>query len=224
MIVSLLLLMAAMFLAVDRYVPSRYNPFKPLSIDASPTFVTGLKIAALKFNTETCFDVLFNSDLEYTRLPEEKTGEGCGFYGAATLLRSGVSYGGNITLTCPALVSLAIWEKHGLQTRAKEVFSQQVVRVRHYGTYACRNINNARSGRRSQHALANAIDIAGFTLRDGTEISVLEDWGVKDRKGRFLKQLRDSACGYFATVLGPAYNAAHKDHFHFDQGGFQQCK
>ena len=29
--------------------------------------------------------------------------------------------------------------------------------------------------------------------------------------------LRDGACGLFATVLSPDYNAAHRDHFHLDQ-------
>lgn len=35
-------------------------------------------------------------------------------------------------------------------------------------------------------------------------------------KGEFVKVVHDDACHTFGTVLGPAANAAHKDHFHFD--------
>ena len=35
-------------------------------------------------------------------------------------------------------------------------------------------------------------------------------------KGEFVKVVHDDACQTFGTVLGPAANEAHKDHFHFD--------
>jgi hypothetical protein len=37
-----------------------------------------------------------------------------------------------------------------------------------------------------------------------------------DRKAAFVKQVHDDACPKFGTVLGPAANAAHKNHFHLD--------
>jgi hypothetical protein len=37
-----------------------------------------------------------------------------------------------------------------------------------------------------------------------------------DASGKFVKGLHDGACKTFGTVLGPAANAAHRDHFHFD--------
>ena len=37
-----------------------------------------------------------------------------------------------------------------------------------------------------------------------------------DARGKFVKGLHDGACKTFGTVLGPAANAAHRDHFHFD--------
>ena len=33
---------------------------------------------------------------------------------------------------------------------------------------------------------------------------------------KFLRNIHDSACGIFTTVLGPEANAAHHDHFHLD--------
>ncbi|MDH5833499.1 extensin family protein [Luteimonas kalidii] len=40
----------------------------------------------------------------------------------------------------------------------------------------------------------------------------------------FLRAVRDGACQWFDAVLGPDYNAAHADHFHFDRGGGRICR
>lgn len=206
------------------YLPNPYNPFMPLQITEKPTFVTKFKIAQLKGDTKACFTLLENSHLRYDLIEDSETGANCGFYDAVQLKQSTISYGGNITLTCPALVSLAMWEMHSLQPLAEQTFDQKIDRVRHYGTYACRNINSAKKGRRSQHALANAIDIAGFRLQDGTELSVLNHWHADNTKGEFIRNVHDSACQYFKTVLGPEYNDLHKDHFHFDMGSSLVCR
>lgn len=212
------------YLAITRYAPQHYNPFMPLLIQDPTTFVTKFKLQKLKGNPQMCLDVLANSDLKYEKMLDKKTQDGCGMSNAVVLSQSGVSYGGNVILTCPALVSLAMWETHHLQQLAQEMFDQSVQRVRHYGTYNCRNINSAKKGRRSQHATANAIDIAGFRLKDGTEISVLKHWHSDSDKGEFLRELHSAACDYFKTVLGPDYNALHKDHFHFDMGSSSYCR
>lgn len=209
---------------IKLYVPNQYNPFKPLSINDETTFLTQQKINGLKSDDQACFNVLETSDLKFRRLPDQETGESCGLFDTALLQQSDISYGGGITLKCAALVSLAIWEQHGLQPLAAKFLQQEVVRIKHYGTYACRNINNSKEGRRSQHAYANAIDVAGFILQDGSEISVLKDWQKDTAEGRFLTAIHQSACQYFSSVLGPNYNAAHNNHFHFDQGPFSICR
>jgi hypothetical protein len=89
------------------------------------------------------------------------------------------------------------------------------VALDHLGSFNCRRI--ADSPTWSQHATANAIDIAGFTLADGTSIRVREDWNGAPAKAAFLRQVRDGACRVFTTTLSPDYNDAHADHFHFDQ-------
>lgn len=96
--------------------------------------------------------------------------------------------------------------------------------LKHYGSFACRNIYGRASGRRSQHATANALDIAGLRLADGRRISVARDWKGDPQAQRFLRLVRDGACRSFNTTLGPDYNAAHRDHFHVDMGGFRVCR
>jgi hypothetical protein len=103
-------------------------------------------------------------------------------------------------------------------------FSEPVVRVAHYGSYACRNVYGREGGSRSRHATADAIDIASFVLQDGRRISVERDWASADADGRFLREIHDGACRVFDAVLGPAYNEAHRNHFHLDRGGFRVCR
>ena len=72
----------------------------------------------------------------------------------------------------------------------------------------------------SEHATGNAVDIAAFVLADGTRVSVLSDWnGKAPDRVLFLRRVRDGACRAFSTVLSPEYNAAHRDHLHFDMAG-----
>jgi len=218
------LLTAGGFYVLDRHVPDRFNPFEPLAIADEPTFLTGMKLTRLRMNAAECRAVLDQSDLDFEFLPDRETGENCGFENVAQLRQSSISYGGDITLTCPALVALAVWEEHDLKPAAEEILGREIIRIRHYGTYACRNVNNRSTGRRSEHAYANAIDIAGFVLEDSTEISVLDDWGEDSEQGRFLDTVHERACERFAVVLGPDYNNAHANHFHLDMGPFMTCR
>ncbi len=224
-IFALILLLASIVYVVEKdVVPDAYNPLEPLNIDDKTTFLTKTKIKALKSDYTACLDVLGNSDVKFEPLPDQETGESCVLHNAIHLQQSGLSYGGGITLKCPALVSLMIWERHALQPLAAQILQQPIKRVKHFGTYSCRNINSTEQGKRSQHAYANAIDIAGFVLKDGSEISVLNDWGKDNSAGQFLNAIHQSACDYFSTVLGPDYNEYHHNHFHFDQGTSGICQ
>jgi len=108
--------------------------------------------------------------------------------------------------------------RYGVAPAARVYLGSELVRVDTFGTYNCRTV--AGSGRLSEHAHANAVDIAAFLLADGRRISVQNGWGNGDPASRkFLRAVRDSACKRFRTVLSPDYNAAHHDHLHFDMGG-----
>lgn len=91
------------------------------------------------------------------------------------------------------------------------------------GSYACRNI--AGSSRRSAHASAKAIDVSGFVLADGRRITLVDDWnGGTAAEREFLRVVHRSACKRFGTVLGPAYNRAHANHFHLEGPGNNFCR
>jgi hypothetical protein len=95
-----------------------------------------------------------------------------------------------------------------------------VANLRVVASYACRTRNSQAGARLSEHARGNAIDIAGIGLADGSELTVLSDWG-SGREGRILRQLHAEACGPFGTVLGPNSDRFHRDHFHFDTATYR---
>jgi len=92
------------------------------------------------------------------------------------------------------------------------------------GTFSCRNVNSEADGNRSEHATANAIDIASFHFADGRTVSVVKDYGKAGDAGRFLDQAHDQTCGLFNVVLGPRYNRLHANHFHLDMGRYGICR
>jgi hypothetical protein len=91
------------------------------------------------------------------------------------------------------------------------------VQIEHLGAYNCRRMYGRSSGRWSEHATGNALDVAAFVLADGRRVSLAGNWTGKGAEAAFLRRVRDDACDVFGTVLSPDYNAAHADHFHLDQ-------
>jgi hypothetical protein len=71
---------------------------------------------------------------------------------------------------------------------------------------------------------AEAIDIAGFRLAGGRLVTLRQGWAGAPDEAAFLRAARDSACRFFATALGPDYNALHADHFHLQSRGWGLCR
>ena len=91
----------------------------------------------------------------------------------------------------------------------------------HYGTYNCRVISGTST--LSQHGLGTAVDIAGFGLEDGSEITVLDHWEDGNANpvtpaGQLLLNFTDAIwdMSLWNIILTPEYNAAHDNHFHVD--------
>lgn len=120
------------------------------------------------------------------------------------------------TLTCPMYSAVERWLEQVVQPSAMARFGQPVVEIRIMGTYSCRRMNNGGfSARMSEHAYANAIDVGGFRLQDGSLITVLKGWNGGLEEQNFLREVHGGACTHFATVLGPGV-AFHHDHLHMD--------
>ena len=100
--------------------------------------------------------------------------------------------------------------------------SSELVRIDHLGSYACRNIYHRANARLSEHATAEALDISGFRLANGQQVTVLRGW-KQDKTQPWLRAMLSASCGYYGNGLGPDYNAAHANHFHLGMRGYGLC-
>lgn len=105
-----------------------------------------------------------------------------------------------------------------VQTLAREMKTTQVSRIVTGPGFSCRRRNNSATGKLSEHAFGNAVDINAFLFADGSRQSVIDPAVLDDASAAFQRAVRAAACGPFSTVLGPGSNAAHATHFHFDYG------
>lgn len=120
------------------------------------------------------------------------------------------------TLGCSMIPAVDQWMRTSVAPAAQRHFGMPVVQVKVAASYGCRPMNHVSGARLSEHGHANAIDISGFQLSDGRWIMVKEGWYGDLRERAFLRQVHDSSCHTFTTVLGPNYDANHRDHFHLD--------
>lgn len=181
-------------------------------------------IAPPSAETRSCMAELQAVGVRFTPLPDQEFGGGCTARGALRLNDIGTATTNLGPMTCPLARNFAAWVRHAVRPAARQVWGEDVVRVETMGTYSCRNIYGGRSGRLSQHAHANAIDVSAFVLEDGRRVTLLEGWNGDARSREFLRLIRTSACRRFPTVLSPDYNAAHANHFHFDMSGSGFCR
>ena len=205
-------------------IPAQWNPWAPLSIADQPNVLTRYKLSRLSSDAAGCRAVLSHAQMRYTPLPDRRTGDGCGFDNAVRIEATTTGVGEPFSLSCRSAVALALWERHVMQPAAHRYFAASVARLEHFGSYSCRNVYGREDDRRSQHATADALDVAGFVLSDGRRIRVLNGWRGDARDAAFLRDVHAGACRVFDAVLGPDYNAAHHDHFHLDRGSFKACR
>lgn len=226
LLVSVLAVLGFVFGVRARIVelPSRWDPWAPLDVRDPPNLLTRYKLARLSIDDALCRTTLSSAEMRYQPLPDRETAPGCGFKNALRVSATSARVATPFAASCRLAVSLALWELHVVQPAARRHFGQEVAGLEHFGSYACRNVYGRETGRRSRHATADALDVAGFVLADGRRIRVAADWDGDDQTALFLREVRDGACPYFASVLGPDYNAAHRDHLHLDRGGFGICR
>ena len=177
---------------------------------------------------QACLADLGSKQANFTPLPDQYYGAGCSAVNAvrlsalksdhATLVLSNLG-----PVTCSLADTFAGWARFGVDRAAQQILGSALVKIETMGSYNCRNI--AGSAHRSAHASANAIDVSGFVLADGRRITVAGDWVDKSPAvKRFFSAIHTSACKRFGMVLGPDYNAAHRDHLHLQVGGRSACK
>ena len=177
--------------------------------------------------TAQCFADLRSLGVAFQPLPDRETGPGCALVGTVKLLDIGVPTANLGAVRCGEARAYAAWARNAVAPAAYQILGSELARVDTMGSYACRNVvgSPAGAGRRSGHAVANAIDVGGFVLKDGRRITILDHWNAPDPATRqFLQTIHASACKRFGTVLSPDYNAAHRDHLHLEDDRAHFCR
>ena len=188
-------------------IPARWLP---PDLSQPPSALAHLQLNGLSTDGNACRAVLARAHLTFTPLLDRDLGKGCGFADVVRSDASPIAFNIRVMATCSMTAALT-WYQQRLEEIARQDLGTRIARIDQLGTYACRNINSeTNSGRLSQHATANAIDIAAFHLEDGRVVSVLADYGKPTAAGRFLDDAHEAACGLFNIVLGQVQPAARQ--------------
>ena len=122
-----------------------------------------------------------------------------------------------VTMDCSMIPAIEGWLTEVAQPIAQARFGSRIVGLEAFGAYSCRSVNNLSGAQLSEHAFGNAIDVSGFRLADGREISIVRDWKKSDsQESAFLHEVHAGACEHFTTVLGPGSDVFHYNHIHLD--------
>ena len=177
--------------------------------------------------TRACFADLSAMGVRFSPMVDHDFGTGCGWVGSVQLVDIGVPVTNLTAIRCGEARAFAGWVRNAVAPAAYQLLGSELARVDGMGSYACRNVigSAANASRRSGHAIANAIDVGGFTLKNGRRVTILADWRSADPAVRqFLSVVHASACKRFGTVLSPDYNAAHANHLHLEDDHAGMCR
>ncbi|MCC5884276.1 MAG: extensin family protein [Halomonas sp.] len=211
----------------EDYIPRHWHPWAPLSVDDRLTPVTKWKLHRLSDDRAGCLAALETAPegaLRFTPLDDHEPVQGCPLENVVRVHGSEVEFNASFVARCPLALAWVMYERQRLQPAAEAHFDTRVASIEHFGSFACRNVYGRESGRLSEHATAEALDVAAFHLEDGRRITLIHHWDDEGERGSFLREARDGACDLFGNVLGPEYNRAHADHFHFGMRGFRLCR
>ncbi len=205
-------------------LPDEWNLARPLDISAPPTPVTRLKLRRAQEGA-ACLAALRTGNVSFTPMPDLLVSDQCHITDRIRLTGLDGVVLDPVETRCAIALRLALWERHGLAPAAQDIFGTGLARIHHLSSYNCRQIRapGGSGGRMSTHATADAIDVTGVTLADGRRVTLSGGWG-NGQEGAFLEAARDAACTWFATALGPDYNALHADHFHLQTRGWGLCR
>ena len=174
-------------------------------------------------NEQDCLNVLDERGVAYEKIPDWKTSEGCGVTWAVQVKSCSIDWNNSVKMSCPLAKKIWEFETRVVEPAARDILKQPVVKIHHYGAYACRNVVGGNVNRLSEHSKGQAFDIGIFQLADGSRVSVSKDWNDKGPKGQFLRRVAKEACSVFPLALSPNYNKAHWDHLHLDIGPYSLC-
>lgn len=169
-----------------------------------------------------------------SRMVEAKGKVRCPSVGASKYKGTAVGYSKTVTVNPYFKARLKKFEEIVARV-GREIYGRAPSKIVHLGSYNCRRIRGW-PNYISEHGLANALDVSGFTfpkatrsqrksipkhLRGRIKVDMLKHWSANGKRHRvhsvFLQRVAHETmeAKIFRTVLGPSY-PGHKNHLHLD--------
>lgn len=222
--IALMAIMLSIIAALN--LPDNLNPFAPLDPNTPPTAITPLQLSRTASNPQACLVALELAEgLTFQHLDDLSESKECHIRPRVSLRAISGTNLRPVQTSCSVALRLFMWNRHVVQPAAQAHFGMQVAGLQHFDSYSCRHMRTSQgtSSQMSAHATASAIDVSGFRLENGTEITLLNSWD-DDQTQAFWREVRNGACTWFRTVLSPDYNSLHANHFHLAQGRWMSCR
>lgn len=216
--------------------PGKENPQGPTEENKPPAAQT-LEEQHLTIEPESdadhaeCTAALQALGVVFKDAPRIDDGNGCGIDKPIIVSEAlpGIKLKPEATIRCPAALALARWMKESVIPAASAALPERgrITTVNQATSYMCRLRNGAETGKISEHARGNAIDIASFHFEKGEDVAVRSRREDPTLTGAFQRTVSAAGCLYFTTVLDPESDAAHETHFHLDvierKGNYRYC-
>ncbi len=178
-----------------------------------------------------CVKELQSLGVVFRETPRIDDGNGCGIDKPIIVSQAlpGITLKPEATLRCPTALALAQWMKGSVIPAASVALPANggITTINQASAYICRLRNSAETGKISEHARGNAIDIGSFSFNKGEPVEVRSRREDSTLTGAFQRTVSAAGCLYFTTVLDPESDAAHETHFHLDvierKGGYRYC-
>ncbi|OHV82521.1 extensin family protein [Ensifer sp. LCM 4579] len=168
----------------------------------------------------SCLAALRTLGASFAEAARIDDGKGCGIDKPIEVkeILPGTSLKPQGTMRCETALALARWTRETVAPAATVAFGPDaaIASLDQASSYVCRLRNNGSTGKISEHARGNAIDIASITLKDGKTIDIQPRDDDGTLTGAFQRAITATACLYFTTVLDPGSDEAHETHLHFD--------
>ena len=127
------------------------------------------------------------------------------------------------TVRCEMAAAIAAWVRDDLAPLA-ETLGSAPVSLDNFDSFECRGRNRVSGAKVSEHGHANALDVRGFSLKNGVSVALTDRATVRETREKVLQ----SVCARFTTVLGPGSDGYHEDHIHLDlaarRSGYRICQ
>lgn len=115
------------------------------------------------------------------------------------------------TLRCSMASEITAWMRDDMAPLIATLGSP-LKSIDNLDSFTCRGRNNIPGAKLSEHGKANALDMRGFTLENGSKTVLTDPHLSRD----FRMATRETVCKRFHTVLGPGSDGYHEEHIHLD--------